>query len=137
MFKKANKLKNIGITEVRARIRGYILDSQISDPHELSVILGCSPQSDELQEMEEKESDKRTDRISYLTPLLYSYAHIISEGATEYQRINTVVGEHEIPDEIWSKSRELMEHMSMSALLGAISQLVDLGLLSIPKEYRK
>ena len=127
------KPKKIDIT---ARIRGYILDSQITSPHEISIVLGCSIISDEVKEHEEKESDKRVDRISYLIPVLHAHAHIISEGAVEFQRHHETVKDQDISDDIWDKSQDMMEHISMSALLGSISQLVDMGLLKVPKEHK-
>jgi hypothetical protein len=41
-----------------------------------------------------------------------------------------------LPDTVWWDSRKLLEQVSVAALLGAISQLVDMGLLEIPKRYK-
>jgi hypothetical protein len=100
------------------------------------VLLGCSIISDELQEKEEKESDKRVEKISYLIPLLYSYSHLLAEGSVEFQRLNVVDELKGIPEEIWLESKKTMEQVSISSLLGAISQIIDMGLLEIPKEHR-
>lgn len=135
MFKKKKKPK-INLADMSGRIRGFVLDSQINDAHELSVLLGCSVISDELQEKEEKESDKRVERISYLIPLLYSYSHLLAEGSVEFQRLNVVDELKGIPEEIWLESKKTMEQVSISSLLGAISQIIDMGLLEIPKEHR-
>lgn len=135
MFKKKKKPK-INISDMPSRIRGFVLDSQINDAHELSVLLGCSVISDEVQEKEEKESDKRVDKVSYLIPLLYAYSHLLAEGSVEFQRLNVVDELKGIPDEIWMESKKTMEQVAISSLMGAISQLIDLGLLEIPKEHR-
>lgn len=135
MFKKKKKPK-INLADMSGRIRGFVLDSQINDAHELSVLLGCSIISDELQEKEEKESDKRVEKISYLIPLLYSYSHLLAEGSVEFQRLNVVDELKGIPEEIWLESKKTMEQVSISSLLGAISQIIDMGLLEIPKEHR-
>jgi hypothetical protein len=135
MFKKKKKPK-INLADMSTRIRGFVLDSQINDAHELTVLLGCSVISDEVQEKEEKESDKRVEKISYLIPLLYSYSHLLAEGSVEFQRLNVVDELKGIPDEIWLESKNTMEQVSISALMGAISQLIDMGLLEIPKEHR-
>lgn len=134
---KKKKINSPSIAEMTARLRGFIMDSQIQNGHELSVILGCSVISDELQEMEEQESDKRLDKISYLVPLLYAYAHTLAEGAVEYQRSNVSEELKGIPDEIWWESRKMMEQVSLSVLMGSISQLIDMDLLQIPKGQRK
>ena len=130
------KKKKVQRFDLTARIRGYILDSQINDPHEISVLLGCSNISEELKEMEEKESDKRVDRIAYLVPIIHSHAHLIAEGSIAFQQQSPAIKEHDIPAELWEKSQEMMEHVSMSALMGSISQLVDMGLLKVPKEHK-
>jgi hypothetical protein len=138
MFKKKNKQSvTNSLIEITARLRGFILDSQIQNAHELAVILGCSPISDDVQEREEEESDFRVEQISHLIPLLYAQAHALSEGAIEYQKSNLPDGVKDIPNEIWVESRKMMEQVSLSALIGSVSQLVDMGLLQLPKRKKK
>lgn len=135
-FKK--KKNDVTLAEVSNRIRGLILDSQIQNAHELSVILGCSVISDDVQEREEEESDKRIAKISYLVPLLYAHVHLLAEGAVEYQKSNLPEDEdlENLPPEIWQESRKMMEQVSLSAIMGSISQLIDMGLLEIPRKYK-
>jgi hypothetical protein len=135
MFKK-NRPKDVTLGELNSRLRGYILDSQIQNGHELSVLLGCTSLSDEVAEREEEESDKRLERISYLVPLLYAYSHTLSEGAVEYQRQNLPAELKDLPDELWTASRRMMEQVTMSALMGAVSQLIDMGLLEVPRKMK-
>jgi hypothetical protein len=135
---RRNKKKDeLTLADVTNRLRGFILDSQIQNAHELSVILGCSPLSDELQEKEEEESDNRVDKIGSLIPLLYAHAHVLAEGAVEFQRSNVKNDVlKNLPDEMWWESRKLMEQMALSVLLGSVSQLVDMGLLTVTKKRR-
>jgi hypothetical protein len=134
---RSKKKDELTLADVTNRLRGFILDSQIQNAHQLSVILGCSPLSDELQEKEEEESDNRVDKIGSLIPLLYAHAHVLAEGAVEFQRAN-VKNEalKNLPDEMWWESRKLMEQMALSVLLGSVSQLVDMGLLTVTKKRR-
>jgi hypothetical protein len=134
-FKKKRITPDISLAEINARLRAFIIDSQIQNGHELAVILGCSAQSEELQMHEEQESDKRLDRIEHLVPLLYAFAHTLSEGATEFQRSNISEELKNLPDEIWWESRKVMEQLSLSVLMGAISQLVDMGLVDLRKRF--
>ena len=134
--KKKKRNKDLTIGGVSARLRGFILDSQIQNGHELSEILGCSALSDEVAEREEQESDKRTERIGHLIPLIYAHAHALAEGAVEFQRGNLTGELKELPDEIWQESRRMMEQVAMSAILGSVTQIVDMGLLDIPKRYK-
>jgi hypothetical protein len=137
VMKRNKKNRELTLAEVANRLRGFILDSQIQNAHELTVILGCSPLSDELQEKEEEESDNRVDKISSLIPLLYAHAHVLAEGAVEFQRANVKSDAlKNLPDEMWWESRKLMEQMALSVLLGSVSQLVDMGLVTIPKKRK-
>lgn len=135
-LKKKKRKTDISLAEVTNRIRGLILDSQIQNAHELSVILGCTAISDDVQEREEEESDKRVTKIAYLVPLLYAHVHLLAEGAVEYQKDNLPEELDEIPAEIWHESRKMMEQVSLSAIMGSISQLIDMGLLEIPRKYK-
>lgn len=137
MIRKKKKKSDISIAEVTARLRGFILDSQVQNGHELSVILGCSALSDEVAEKEEEESDKRTEKISYLVPMLYAHAHALAEGATEYQRSQAPKELKDLPDDVWWDSKNMMTKLAVSALLGSVSQLVDMGLLEVPKRKKK
>ena len=136
-MRKRKKKEELTLADVTNRLRGFILDSQIQHAHELSVILGCTPLSEELQEKEEEESDNRIEKISTLIPLLYAHAHVLAEGAVEYQRSN-VTNEtlKNLPDEMWWESRKMMEQMALSVLLGSVSQLVDMGLLDVSKRRK-
>lgn len=134
LFKKPKP--DLTMAEISTRMRGFLLDSQINNAHEISLILGCAAESDELMEKEEEESEKRLERISHLIPLLYAQAQSLTQGAVEYQRSNLPASVGKLPDAVWWDSRKLLEQVSVAALLGAISQLVDMGLLEIPKRYR-
>jgi hypothetical protein len=137
MFKKKKDNLPKTMTEVSARMREFILDSQIQNGHELAVILGAPRISEEVQEREEEESDKRVAKISHLVPLLYAQAHALAEGAVEYQRSNVSDELKKLPDEMWWESRKMMEQISVAVLVGSVSQLLELGLLELPKKKRR
>ena len=132
---KKKKKKIWTINDVSAKLREFILDSQIQNSHELSVILGCGKISDELAEKEE-ESEKRVARISHLIPLLFAHSHALAEGSIEFQKTNLPPELRTLSDEMWQESRKLMEQIAMSALVGSVSQLVDLGLVKLPKDKK-
>jgi hypothetical protein len=135
--RKSKASETITMNDIAARLREFILDSQIQNGHELSVILGCPRISDELAEREEEESEIRVAKISHLIPLLYAQAHALSEGAVEFQRSNVTEELKNMPDEIWWESRKMMEQISLSVLVGSVSQLLDLGLIELPKKRKK
>lgn len=131
------RLSDLSLPEISARMREFIMDSQIQDGHELATILGCSILSEELQIHEEQESDKRLEQISYLIPLMYSFSHILAEAATEFQRDNVSEEVKSLPSSVWHESKKILEQMSLSVLIGAVSQMVDMGLLTVPKSIRR
>lgn len=133
---RRRKSSEVSIAEINMRLRGFLLDSQINNSHEISVILGCGFISEELMEKEEEESDKRLERISHLTALIHAHAQALSTGAVEYQRSELSEEFKDLPDEMWWESKKLLEQVAVASLLGSISQLVDMGLLDIPKRYR-
>lgn len=137
MFKKKKTPKLKTMNDISARMREFILDSQIQNAHELSVILGCPHISEEVMEREEEESDKRVDKISHLVPLLYAQAHALAEGTIEYQRSNLSDEMKGLPDELWWESKKTMEQLALAVLVGSVSQLVELGLIEIPKKRKK
>jgi hypothetical protein len=136
IFKKKKKDILPPIAEINNRIRGFIMDSQIQNSHELAFILGLPAISDEIAEKEEQVSDDRVERIQYLMPMLYAYAHTLAEASIEYQKSNTENLEG-LPKEMWIFGRRLLEQVALSALMGSTSQLVDMGLLEIPKRIKK
>lgn len=121
------------LASINERIRGFLLDSQIQDAHEIARILGCSLISEEVAQREEEESEKRVEKVSYLIPLMYAQANLMAQGSVDYQRVNLPEEAPDIPEEVWFDSRKLLEQVSIAVLLGAISQLVDMGLLKIPR----
>lgn len=129
-MRKKNLLKELSTSDMSNRVRGFLLDSQIQHPHDLAVIVGCSPISDEVADREEEESENRLAKVSYLIPVLFAYAHTMAEAATEFQKAHSEV---KTSEDTWKYSRTMTEQISMAVLLGAVSQMVDMGLLEPPK----
>jgi len=136
IFKKKKKNRVPPMAEINNRIRGFIMDSQIQNSHEIAYIMGLPNLSDELAEKEEQVSDDRLERIEYLIPILYAHAHTLAEASIEYQKAN-IEGSNVLPKEVWIFGRKLLEQVALSALMGSTSQLVDMGLLEIPKRIKK
>ena len=139
--KKANaKLSQITtIADVKNKIREFFIDTQSPVAMEMSVRMGCTPLSDDVLEREEEESDKRLKKIAYLLPLLYSFSHLYTQGMV----LDTMVegdddGEtspevQEALDDLAEQVRLIFDENMANVLAGAVSQLVELDLLEIPK----
>lgn len=137
MFKKFKKKpKSVSMTEVTARVREFVMDSQINHAHEISVLLGCSAISDDVQRREEDESDNRVEKLSPVIPLLYAYAHMLAEGAVEYQRAEAQNLSKTLSEEVWVESRKMMEQIAFATTVGALSQLIDMDFIAFKKKSK-
>jgi hypothetical protein len=140
MFFSSRKSRKItSILDAKNRIRGFLLDTQVPNAHEISIQLGCSLISDELAEHEEAESDKRVERISYLFPNLMTYSALFTEAYLS-SILDTA---DEFPkelkpllDKLITQAKSVLEEGVSSALTGALAQLVDLDLVEIPRKVR-
>lgn len=136
--KKKPTIPKFNAADITSRIRGFILDSQVKEADHITEILGCPPISDEVADKEVDESDARMTRIQHLIPLLYMYAKTMSDGVVDHQRIHA---EHELDDEVfdeidaaaWGATRQAFSTITLNTLMGAISQLVDMGYLQTGK----
>jgi hypothetical protein len=120
-----------------ARVRAFILDSQAKNGNEIALALGCPPISDEVLEREEEESDLRLEEITYLAPILYSYSEMLVEGSLAYQRSLKKEEFMALDEAVWHETKRMMEQISRAVLVGAISQLVDMGHLRVSKRQAK
>jgi hypothetical protein len=118
-------------TEVMARIRGLYLDAQFKDAFALSVLSGTTMVSDEVAEMEEAASDRRLKRVEHLTPLIVAQTFAIAKSNMELQKTNMSGDVSQVPEEVWSQMVTHNHQMMLGAVLGSISQMVDLRLLSV------
>jgi hypothetical protein len=118
-------------TEVMSRIRGLYLDAQFKDAFALSVLSGTTMVSDEVAEMEEAASDRRLKRVEHLTPLIVAQTFAIAKSNMELQKTNMSGDVSQVPEEVWSQMVTHNHQMMLGAVLGSISQMVDLRLLSV------
>jgi hypothetical protein len=118
-------------TEVMARIRGLYLDAQFKDAFALSVLSGTTMVSDEVAEMEQAASDRRFKRVEHLTPLIVAQTFAIAKSNMEYHKTTMSGDLSEVPEKVWSQMVTHSHQMMLGAVLGSISQMVDLNLLSV------
>ena len=144
MFKKKNKPKFTKLTsvkDVKAKVREFILDSQIPNPHEIAEVLGCVPISDDVAEREEEESDKRVEQVAFLIPLLYGYSTLFAESFIKDAHVTA--SEEFTPEMakmvagITRATQHVLEDAMAHFLTGAVSQLVDLELLVVNTKEKK
>ena len=132
MIWNRQKRTRMTLRDIPNRIRGFVMDSQVSDGDHVSILLGCSPLSEDVAERELEESDNRVARVNHLIPVLYAYAHAMAEGMVEHQQAHASEEELEqIPQAAWSATRKVFTQVTLNSLLGAGSQMNALGLIKV------
>jgi hypothetical protein len=135
-FKKKKPVYQIDLDELRvemmAKVRGLILDSQLKEGFELSVLAGTTPLSDEVAKMEQEKSDQRVEKIKHLMPLLHMFAITICGSAVNLQKQH-IENAEEVPSEMWQVMMENVIQISLAVSIASLSQLVDIGVLEIPR----
>jgi len=93
--------------------------------------------SEELVDKEEEESDARVSEVDHLIPIMYAYAHAMAEGLVSHQREHLTDEEQEgIPSQAWHATQKVFTQVAMNSLLGTVSQLVDMGMLTVPRRKK-
>lgn len=127
---RKTRFANMSLPELTSRIRSFIYDSQLPEAEEVISYLGMPDISDDVLEREYEASEERVAEISHLIPLLYAFAHTMAEGITEYQKAE-LDEEDLLPDSAWVMTRKVFTQVSVSTLVGALSQMVDLGIIKV------
>jgi len=114
-------------------LRWYIYDSGLGEPNDLATLLGLNPVSDEGEEMENDDSDKRMARIDFIMPFLHTIAEMGADVIVSLQVDEIKKNNPEDFEEI-DKEENLMRLMykmvGMSALVGAFSSAMEIGLIA-------
>jgi hypothetical protein len=119
------------VAEIMYRIRALFLDSQLKDAFALGVIAGTTYVSDEVAEMEQRASDERVEKIAHLFPLIFAQTYSIAKATTELQRTKMGDAAKELPDEFWDHFAATNQELTIAAVVGNLSQMVDLHLISV------
>lgn len=118
-------------TEVMFRMRGLLLDAQLDDAFSLSVIAGTTMVSDEVAQREQEESNKRYSKVAHLYPLVFAHTYQIAKSVAVLQRTKLGKIAEEMPEEVWEHIVKTTQQIAMASVLGSISQMVDLDLLTV------
>jgi len=127
---RKTRFANMSLPELTSRIRAFIYDSQLPEAEEVISYLGMPDISDDVLEREYEASEERVSEIAHLIPLLYAFAHTMAEGITEYQKAE-LDEEDLLPASAWVMTRKVFTQVSVSTLVGALAQMVDLGIIKV------
>lgn len=114
-------------------IRQVIYDTMLMPAEEIAYAMGLPPISDDVAEMEERESQKRLERFSTLLPFIDSHADITAKIAASAYMIED---EEEDYDELGKlgiedveKLTSLFRLVALSSSVSCVSTLLNLGLI--------
>jgi hypothetical protein len=113
-------------------LRWYVYDTELGEPNEVAEILGLNRASEEGDEKEREDSDVRMDNIEYLLPYLNAMSDIAADVITGVQvdeiKKDNPDNAEEIEREL-DTMRVLYKVVSLSAIIGAFSSAMEIGLI--------
>lgn len=120
-------------------LRWYIYDTELGEPNEVVEIMGLNRASEEGDEKEREDSDKRMDNIAYLLSYLNAMADIAADVITGLQ-VDEITKDNpnnseEIEREL-DTMRVLYKVVSLSAIMGAFASAMEIGLIE-PGDIQK
>ena len=138
-FKK-KKPKNIQFETVNSEIplgtlmRWFLYDTDLAEePNTIAKILGMTPVSEEGDEHEMQESEKRLEQIAYLLPYIDMMSEMTADVITGIQ-LDELQKHDPGNEKEREREREMMRMMykmiAFSSLLGGLSSGVQLGLIN-------
>jgi hypothetical protein len=112
--------------------RWYAYDAGLEHPDEVADALGMLPTSEDGVKMEEQDSDRRTNRVIPLIPLIETIADINAQAIATLQ-MDHFMEDHGLDADELAHERihieEMYRQIGFSALLAGISAGIELGIL--------
>lgn len=128
-FQSSRDMQNL------SRIRNFMLDSQVPSPWHMAEVLGVPALSDEVAERETDASNERVERIELLLPILQSYGRVMAQAHVKHSQAHLSEEEIEhVPAANWEATANAFYGVTTAALIGAVAQMVDSGVLELPKK---
>lgn len=105
----------------------FLLDTQIEDSQQLSLLLGLSPLEDPDEQI--ALSNERVVRASLLIPLIRLFSVAYSASLVEFFRVHNDAY-RELTDEEAGVLTSLLDHVATSTVIATVTQLEDMGLIN-------
>jgi hypothetical protein len=112
--------------------RWYAYDAGLDHPDEVADALGMLPTSEDGVRMEEQDSDRRTERVMPLIPLIETIADINAQAIATLQMDSYTNDQGMDPDDLAHERihiEDMYRQIGFSALLAGISAGIELGIL--------
>ena len=134
-WKKKRKVKRLEINHLPlpVLIRQVLYDTMLMPAEEIANLMGLPPISDDVAEMEERESQKRLEKFAVLIPFIDSHADIAAKIAASAYMIEDEdedYGELEkLGIEDLEQLTKLFRLVALSSSISCVSTLFNLGLI--------
>lgn len=133
--KKKHKAKRLEIKHLPlpVLIRQVIYDTMLMPAEEIANIMGLPPISDDVAEMEERESQKRLEKFATLIPFIDSHADITAKIAASAYMIEDDEEDYGELEKLGIEDIEqltrLFRLVALSSSVSCVSTLFSLGLI--------
>ena len=134
-WKKKSKVKRVQIKQLPlpVLIRQVIYDTMLMPAEEIAYAMGLPPISDDVAEMEERESQKRLEKFSSLIPFIDSHADIVAKITASAYMIEDSEEDYgelgKLGIEDVAQLTKLFRLVALSSSVSCISTLFNLGLI--------
>jgi len=134
-WKKKSKVKRVQIKQLPlpVLIRQVIYDTMLMPAEEIAHAMGLPPISDDVAEMEERESQKRLEKFSSLIPFIDSHADIAAKITASAYMIEDSEEDYgelgKLGIEDVAQLTKLFRLVALSSSVSCISTLFNLGLI--------
>ena len=135
-WNKKRKVRRVEIKHLPlpVLIRQVIYDTMLMPAEEIANIMGLPPISDDVAEMEERESQKRLEKFSILIPFIDSHADIAAKIAASAYMIEDEEEDYGELEKLGIEDLEqltkLFRLVALSSSISCVSTLFSLGLIT-------
>lgn len=128
--KKKNKQVTVKTISPGAQIRKIIYDSGVKQPELIAEMLGLTPLSMDVAEMEGSASDQRLAKLAPILPVIEMHSMISAQiSAMTYFASAMEDGDSTPDEEVFEAMTTLFKHVSFSAAVSCMTALVELNLI--------
>lgn len=127
-FKRKPKTFSTTQVPLSVLMREIVYDAMLTPTEGIADLMGLSPISDEVAEMEEQASHDRLSNISELLPFIDAHADIVAKIATSAYILDEDNDEDMGKEQI-DQLNYLFRMVSLSAAVSCVSTLVNIGLI--------
>lgn len=130
-FRKNKRKTTVQFLHPQGLIRNIIYDGMVKEPELVAQMLGLSPLSTEVSEMEDRASEQRLMKLSALLPIIDNHAEIAGKVSAASYAISSESDEDPIPEEVLIAMATMFKYVAFTSAVSCVSALIDLSLIEV------